>query len=280
MAKNIKELTLKWVMLEDKIVRFVELNDASEITDEIAKLDFEKAGMVAGAKVSVEFDANNKVIFITLVKGAEAPKQEPKADDKPSEAKEAPKESLPTNTKVLTVGGLSPKYRGITFKEEKDVWYDVVNEIGIENLEKMGIVRGSSVEVTIGEPEGKSKNKRIVGIKLAEKKEAPKENEKPTGNNDFDKEKSQDSASDVVTEKDAFFRIKELERTIRFLKDEKQASIESNSAVERAFTLIGVILSKESPESFVKNEVTIKAMLKTYAQEAYNLIQELKQKKS
>jgi len=278
-AKNIKELTLKWVMTDDKIIRFTEIEEPCDMTDAVAKVDFEKAGMVSGSKLTVEFDKDNKtVIFLTLVKGVEAPKQEKKEEPKAQES--APKQELTGNTKVLTVGGLSPKYRGITFKEEKDVWYDVVNEIGIENLDKMGIGKGSLVELTIADAEGKSKNKRIVGIKLAEKKETPKENKPTDTRNDFDKEKTQDTTSDVVTEKDAFYRIKELERTIRYMKDEKQASIEAQGAVQRAFDFIGCALSKETPLAFANNEAMIKVLIKTYAQEAFNLVQELKKPKS
>lgn len=278
MAKNIKELTVKWIMLDEKIIRFVEMSEANEMIDTVAKLDFEKAGIVKGAKVNVELNADNKVIFLTLVKSIESPKQE-EIKDKPTETKEAPKESLPINTKVLTVGGLSPKYRGITFKEEKDVWYDVVNEIGIENLEKMGIVRGSTVEVTIGEPEGKSKNKRVVGIKLAEKKEVSQENKTPNNTNDFDREKS-DIKHAPKDDKDAFYIIKRLENQIEYLQNEKTSSIEANSAVERAYSLVGAMVQNETGEANVKNKGVIKGLIKEFALDAYNLIQELKQKKS
>lgn len=275
MAKNIKELTVKWIMVDEKIIRFVEMSEANEMIDNVANLDFEKAGIVKGAKVNVELNADNKVIFLTLVKGIESPKQEEKIQDKPIETKE----SLPTNTKVLTVGGLSPKYRGITFKEEKDVWYDVVNEIGIENLEKMGIVRGSTVEVTIGEPEGKSKNKRVVGIKLAEKKEVSQENKTPNNTNDFDREKS-DIKHAPKDDKDAFYIIKRLENQIEYLQNEKTSSIEANSAVERAYSLVGAMVQNETGEANVKNKEVIKGLIKEFALDAYNLIQELKQKKS
>lgn len=274
MAKETKKLTVKWIMPEDKIIRFIDIEEPCDMNDAVSKLDFAKAGIVDGSEVSAEFE-NGVVVFLSLAKGnKEAPKQETKKEEPKSE-QTAP--GLNPNISIVTVGGISSKYKGITFAEGKDVWYDVVEEIGVDNLSKMGIVRGSKVEITVDAPKGKSKNQRIVGIKLVEKKEAPKEDKKPDARNDFDKEQP---IEDAPTGKDAFYRMKQLENQVRYLKDNQQLSIEAQGAVERAFLLVSSIVGKEPAESNVKNTTLIKGLLKDYAKEAFDLIQELKKPKA
>lgn len=273
-----RELTIKWIMHDEKIVRFIELDEAVDMAESLAKLDFEKAGFVAGAKASVKLETINGkevVTGMTLLKGAksEAPKAEPQA------TQPEPETTQTDNVKVLTVGGYNIEHKGIIFNEEEKVWYDVDAEIGVENLAKMGIKKGSKVEITIEPPAPKKKNQRVVKIKLYEEnKKAEPEKVKNEGSskNDF---ANDNTTSDVVTEKDAFYRIKELERSLRYMKDNQQASIEAQGATERAFALVGIMVSKESVEMNIKNATEIKKLLNDYAEEAFKIIQKLKQPK-
>lgn len=272
-SKEKKDLTVKWVIGEDELIRFAEHDEADTLSSNLAKMDFEKAGFNAGAKVTVEFEEveGKKVVSnLTLIKGTEPVKE----DQNQEESK--------GNLTTFTVSGYSLKYKGITFKEDKDVWYDVVDEIGIENLEKMGIKKGVKVRVKIGEPgTGKSKNKRILEIQaIVEGVQDVGEPGKPSNDvkedkpiNDFDTVKN-----NPKNDKDAFYIIKKLENQIQYLQNEKTDSIEANSAVERAFSLVGDMIQNESAESNVKNKEMIKSLVKEYSKLAYDLIQELKKK--
>jgi hypothetical protein len=162
--------TIKWILPEKdgSLVRFKEITDTLALSDIVAKLDFEKLGLVKDATVLVKIDDDDDGDkIVSYIKVSEDKKEEKKAEP------ETKKESN-TVTESLVVQGISDT--GVVFKEKEDVWHDLPEGISKSSLLKDNIVSGSKVEVVIGEPKTSKKgaNKTIVSIKLLEVKKEEK----------------------------------------------------------------------------------------------------------
>jgi hypothetical protein len=155
--KNVeeKELTVKWLMQEDKIVKFEEINDTFDISGPVAEFDFDRAGVKAGTKVTVKIDKDlgdhGTVVFMAKSKNPGA-----------SSSSSAPASS--GNGVIKTVKAYGQKYSGsLLFTDNENEWYTCDKSIGVDNLPQY---KDQTVEITEGLT---SKNKKIVKtIKIVE----------------------------------------------------------------------------------------------------------------
>jgi len=183
--------TLKWIMQDDKLVRFEENSEAYVISDKVAEFDFEKAGVAKGTKVNVKIEKNAEhpegyVVFMTKDKG------QPISTTVSKEESRTESSSSTTNIKELTVNGLAVKTRGIIFAEQDNVWYTLAQDIDIDGLYDKGVRKGAKVKITVIPPEGRSKNEIITKIEVVE--EAKKQwSNKKNFKNDYDSPEKQRS---------------------------------------------------------------------------------------
>jgi len=152
--QNIEEkvLTIKWLMSEDKIIKFIESDKTYDISEKVAEFDFIKSGIDKGSKVSVKIDLsqgdNGTLVFMTKFK---------------ENAQEEPTTTSEAKANTLTVEGISIKTKAMTFKEQEGVWYTIPDSVGIFNLKTWGIEKGIQVEIK-SEPQTKG-NAIITFIK-------------------------------------------------------------------------------------------------------------------
>lgn len=165
-------LTLKWIIPEDKLIRFEEMPEAYVISDKVAEFDFSKAGVTKGTKVNVKIEKTGDegvVVFMTKVKGqTTAPKTETTEQRDPVPTNTSSTSAPTDNTKELTVNGLAKGTRGIIFAEQDKVWYTLAQDIDVEGLYAKGVRKGAKVKVTVVPPEGRSKNEIITSITVVE----------------------------------------------------------------------------------------------------------------
>ena len=250
------------------LVQFEEETDAQYLTDAVVKFLGED-GLSDGQVVDVEFgeDEEGEKNVVKIVKGkSPEPKKEELAKD---ETKPEP-DPQDTSSDVYTVAGVSYKYNGITFEEEKDVWYDM----NVEEIKAKGIKKGVKVTFCAEAQEGK-KNQLITAIEKVE----VKEEEKKEPESDKGKEAKNSFDDTVKTERDAFYRVKELERQVRYLKDIQQNSIEAQAAMNAANNLVGKLFTGKVDHNNTDDGTKVKELVKSLAKHNYDVIQELKNNK-
>ena len=286
MAKTTIEdqlLTVKWIIQDEKIIRFKESDKTYDISDAVAAFDFAKAGVKEGTGVKVKIDPaigdNGTVVFMTKNAGQTETKVEKGTDPVlPPEVKSDAKEM------VKTIEYMTSKTQGVKFTDNKDKWYKLTEGLTVDILATQGIKKGSNVIITTTPSENPKQNERIDTIALIIDKEkdtvAEKAPEVTTGNAQPASVPCLDveyKTEGVVTERDAFYRLKQAENRIRYLENNQQVSIEAQGAVERAYTVVAAMVRGASPEIVKSKLPEIKAIAKDLAQDAYNLIQSLKQ---
>lgn len=152
-TKNVeeKELTIKWLMQEDKIVKFEEVDETYDISDPVAKFDFEKAGVKAHSKVTVKIDRDQgdhgMVVFMT------------KSKNTGSSSTQSSGSGV-----IKTVKAYGLKYNGsLLFTDNEKQWYSCNKSIDKDSLSQY---KDKTVEVQIKEgPEG---GKYVNSIKLVD----------------------------------------------------------------------------------------------------------------
>lgn len=238
-------LTLKWIIPEDKLIRFEEMPEAYVISDKVAEFDFSKAGVTKGTKVNVKIEKNGEegtVVFMTKVKGqTPAPKEETKTEQRdPVPTNTSTATASTDNTKELTVNGLAKGTRGIIFAEQDKVWYTLAQDIDVEGLYAKGVRKGAKVKVTVVPPEGRSKNEIITSITVVE--EVKKQwSGKKSYKSDYD-------------------------------NPERQRSIESQAAVNAANRVVASMVTATTDAE------TVLKMIRKIAEANLTLIDELKSK--
>lgn len=158
MANNIeeKELTIKWYMADDKIIKFEEIDETFDISDKVAEFDFEKAGIKNGSKVSVKIDRNQgdhgMVVFMTKSKG--------------SSNSYSNKLTSSSGGEVKTVKAYGLKYNGsLLFTDNDKEWYSCDKSIGVDNIAQY---KDQQVEISTRTTE---KGKKVVtSIKVCQNK--------------------------------------------------------------------------------------------------------------
>lgn len=273
--------TLKWVMVVDKTLRFHEDTTALDISDAVPVANY--SGLVKGDKVEVTIEKNvitsiHKVEAKQEIKEPELPKPEVKEEEKPSDS----------TKQLLTVAKIYDKTRGILFVEEKDKWYSLAKFIDMKVMKENGVVVGAKVTIATEKGEKETYNDVVVAINTIQVEEKQKE----TPKNDYEKEPGYNPPPqveskpenptppppEVKSEKDAFYRIKQLENQVRFLQEEKTKSIEIQGSVDRAFNLVGKSLQGQDPDLLIKNMDTIKKTIRELAEYSFKTVQELKGK--
>lgn len=242
-----KILTIKWLMQDDKIVKFEEDKDNTyDISDAVAAFDFKRGGVDKGSKVKVKIDKaqgdHGTVVYMSKADSNSSPAQEPKQNPEPEGTKSNEPSTDNTGT-VLTIKAISEKNNGITFVEEDGKWYT----INLELLKTAGAVKGSKVQVTIEPPKGKG-NSVITSVKKLADPE--KKQWAGKGGNSY-------GAGNA----------------------ERQDSIEAQAAVKAAYTLAGDIFGKADIKLALEKQEDIKKFIQNHSEAAYALIQSLKVKK-
>lgn len=249
-----KETTVKWIVSDEKIIRFEDSDTVYDMSDAVASLDFKKYGIDKGTKVSVKIDTNagdnGTIVFMKKEETiAEVKKEIPKIDTSSKDGK-----------KVLTVAGISFKTKGIIFEEEEKVWYTISDSIGVNNLKNYGIEKGIKVEVSVSDPSKEGGNKVITFIKKVTDSAPVKIEEK--------------------TESDSKPETKQNYTKTNYQKgnysNDTQTSIEAQAAVNSACGLVGSMIHGQSVETLLSRIEDIKQLRKAFAEDNFKLIQELK----
>ena len=245
-----KELTLKWIVADEKIIRFEDSDTVYDMADPVAAFDFKKAGVDKGTKVSVKIDTNasehGTVVFMKKAGEPETKKETPKEESKASS----------TDKKLYTVAVIYAKTKGIKFEEEKDTWYTVSDNIGIGNLSKLGIEKGTIVEMQSEEPAEAGRNRIVTFIKKATDSSAPK--------TDADKSDSKQNNTTKTNYSKGNY------------SSDTQTSIEAQAAVNSACGLVGSMISGQSVDTLLSKIEDIKKLRKAFAEDNFRLIQDLK----
>lgn len=248
---------VSWVMKEDKILKLQKADKTYDISDEVAKfLDgkglFDK---LEDQAVEVEIDESKgqdgTITRLTLSGNKEESKSEPEKAEEPKTEQSVNSDYV---TKEMTVAGVSVKNAGVTFKEEDKVWYTLDSTVDAQKFKDECTKK--TIEVTIASQD--KGNDVIKGYVL-------KEEEKT------DKEKDTDEPS--MTGKDAFYRVKQLENQVRYLREEKAESFEAQASVNSANQAVsGMTNIHDDPEKVLN--VIERIAIKNFA-----VIQKLKTKK-
>ena len=148
-----KQLTIKWLMQADKIIKFEEIDETYDISDPVAKFDYKKMGVDTGSKVNVKIDKNigthGTVVFMAKEK---------------SNSSNSPIPASSSKGEIKTVKAYGDKFNGsLLFTDDDKTWYSCAKSIGVENLAQY---KDKTVEVTTatGPKGGKYVNSiKIVG---------------------------------------------------------------------------------------------------------------------
>lgn len=179
--------TVKWLMKDKGIIKFVELpDDTYEISKEVLKYDLEKYGVKNEARVEVGLEGNT-VTFLKVAKEeskpAETKKEEPKQEKAPEEKpKETEQDKKLTADKVYewTISGIPVNKEVIAFKEGTSKWYQVPESIRSLDFNALGIKAKARVQVTLGEIEIKGEKKPSITTIEVIKESAEEQKEKET----------------------------------------------------------------------------------------------------
>lgn len=295
--------TVSWYLSAKNLIKFIDDENSYKLTDKvIAANDFKQYPILKGNKVEVAFE-NGQVSYLRKVK-SETPKSvapvseqgkgseeayEPTAEEqKPKAVDPNPVASVPSTNpqavgevKELTIFAVAQNKKVVKFLEIKDDgWFTIDPSIQAKDYQEIGLIAKNKAKVQIVENNVVSFEKVAVEASVAAPQSTPEARSEA--------KKAETTTSPVKTaeapkkeyipktDKDAFYYIKELERKIRFLEDNKQESIEIQSAIGSAAEIVGRVAASISPAPTAN---VINSMLSAVAKENYKLIQELKKTK-
>jgi hypothetical protein len=294
---------ISWFLVAKSLVKFVNDENSYKLSEKVmAATDFKKWPILKGDTCDISIE-DGVVTYLRKVK-KEAPKSEghgseeayeptleeekPKVAPTPAPAPEVKKEIITPcvygDGKELTVFAVAANKKVVKFLEIKDDgWFTIDPSIQAKDYAVIGLQAKNKAKVQIVE-------KNVVSFEKVAGEAPVKATEQPkTATSSPDNAKSEPTpvkAEQTVsspkteyqpkTEKDAFYYIKELERKIRFLEDNKQESIEIQSAIGSAAEIVGRVAASISPAPTAN---VINSMLSAVARENYKLIQELKKNK-
>lgn len=265
-----------WLLVAKKLIKFANDKTSYKISDKVmAANDFTKYPLSKGTTVEVGIN-EGVVTFLrkqkSESKGSEeayepTPEEENPKVPAPQTAEPEVKKETPEivgEEKVLTVFAVATNKKVVKFTELKDSgWFQIDPSIQAKDYQEIGLVAKNKVKVQIVE------NKVISLVKVASE---PAEQPKPTTSSP---ETTKNAPSSTKTEKDTFYYVKELERKIRFLEDNKQESIEIQSAINAACNVVGRVAASISPAPTAK---VINSMIQAIAESNHALLKELKTK--
>jgi len=243
-----------WVMPDDKIIK-VE-NTVYDIDDKVYEYLKGKnlLDTLENKSVDVEIDeTKGQTGFITRLvildttekKETEVKKEEPKKSEKVVESGLV--------TKEITVGGVAVDKAGVVDKETK-IWYTLDSTINAQEFKDKCTKK--TIEVTIAPQEKGNAVIKSYTLKAEEVKQ-PEEQEK---------------SEPKINNNDAFYRIKELERQVRFLENQKTESFEAQNAVNGANIVVA-----QMKEILLDPQAVLRTITKI-AEHNFKTIQDLKNK--
>jgi len=249
--------TIAWVMKEEKIVKLTTLNKTYDISEKVSA-NLEKNDLydkLEDKKVEVEIDENEGenglITFLKVVDFKEDTKKEVTKEEVVKE------DTKYTKKKELTVAGVSVKNSGVTFKEEEKVWYTLGE--GIDPQKFKDECTKQVIEAVVEETEKGNDIIKSYVLKVEEKKE------------EYQPPKIENGVT-PTTNKDNFYRIKQLENQVRFMKEAKESSFEAQASVNGANqTVSGMVSVDSKPDEVLK-------MIDKVAKHNFKLMQELKKK--
>ena len=158
-----KELTIKWLMKDDKIIKFKEIKETFDISEKVADVDFEKFGVGGGSKMSVKIDHDQgdhgTVIFMKKSVGGPATSADSDSKD----------------IILKTVKAYGQKFNGsVLFTDDENTWYSCDKSIGTDNLPQY---KDRTVEIT--ESVSSNGKKILKSIKMISIKDGVQESNKP-----------------------------------------------------------------------------------------------------
>lgn len=161
--------TVAWIMLDESVLKLSKTDKVFDLDCKV--LEFIKKQELSedgGFEVEVEVDEskgeNGTIVRLTT---GEAKKESKKTESKKEVEKEGVADAdtvVFSETKELTVAGVSVKNKGVTFKEEDGVWYTLDDSINAEEF-KNGFTK-KTVKVAIQETE--KGNDVIKAVELVE----------------------------------------------------------------------------------------------------------------
>ena len=300
--------TISWFMGARNIVKF--LNDETTYKmSEAVLANFIKFPLAKGDEVEVSIK-DGVISFMRKIKveaseskGSEeayeptpdeqAPKETPKPapTTAPTPAPTpAPAPQVTGEARELTVHGVSADKKAVKFVEIKEEgWFKVPVEIQSQDYNVLGLVGRGKVKVVLSEKNIVSVVKVASGATEStqaapsatqtakvEPTPAPKAEQAQKASPKSEVKAPTPQPEEQMTERDAFYRVKELERKIRFLEDNKQDSIEAQCALNASAEIVGRVAASlpQAPTASVIN-----SMVEAVAKANFKLIQNLKNEK-
>jgi len=269
-----------WHLEAKNLIKIEGQDDSYKLSDKvISASDFKKYPLKKGDKVS--YAVTDKVV--TYLKKETTGKQkevEPKVET-PTESV-TPESVTPETTvtvessqlavdeEVFTIHAIAANRQVLKFKENSTVWVKISLEIQAQDYKDIGLIARQRVAVKIV-------NNTIISLKSVQTENteanAPKNDPKPTTNAPTASNNAQNIVEEPLTKTDAFYRVKELERQVRYLQNEKSASIEAQASVNSANEVIGRIASSMDAKPPASKIVE---MIEAIAIANFNLIQKIK----
>lgn len=244
-TKTLEKVVVKWVMIEDNLIRLTKGDDAFACSDDVK--GFLSKGKTGSDLESIQnslVDVDAEVEFtdgvITRVQLGKVSNEEVQKEA-PKEETEEPKTDVPSdaNIREVTISGVSVAKRGIIFKEDSEAkkWHTLADDLDVNHIKSL---QGSVVKATIvSQDQG---NDLVIII----------EEVKDQSNNES--KNSYDNSTYSSTQK----------------------SIEAQVAVEYAQQLYARLFANASPEVIVSKVEDINKLIDDRARRNYKLFQELK----
>lgn len=259
--------TVKWVQVKDRFVRFHECEKPNDVAENV-----DISWLMENDKVNVQI-TDGIVTYLAVLDN--------KTDVQKLSALNAEIKGENTVEQTYTIKGMHSKKGGaVIFKEVENVWYSPAKSVNLSAFNK-----GDVVKVVIEPAKGKS-NATITSMTKVEKKVPEPVVETPAT------ETWSGTSGGVTTilkttsssytrpapenEKDAFYRVKQLENQVAYLQTEKQNSIEVQSSVNNAVAVVASMVQGLAPEVVVKNQDVLKKLITEFATHNYTEVQRLK----
>lgn len=245
-----KEANVKWVIADQKLIKFLGDDVTYDISDNAAKyLD----DIASNTKVSVQIDPtvgdHGTVVFMKIV-GAVA------KESAPQETKSAPK----TDGVELTIAAISTKNKGILFTNEEKKWYSFPESL-LDTVKSLS--KGDKVAVEI---EKKDKGNDFI-VSISKVVEEPVGDVTPSATTPLTTNKTEVKI-DASNEYDK----QENKKKSTYYSVDTQRSIEAQSSINNACEVVSSLVDKNTPPDEVLR------MIKKIAEHNHNLLQELKAK--
>lgn len=146
MEENKQALTIKWIVLPKKMIKFIEAEDktyklADNVVSQIEELIKNKIITLPGNSIPVNVIINGENVTFISIRDNSVKVEEKKVEEKPIEKKEEKTEVVTpkaeTNYKSYTVLGYSKDRKWWLFKEiGEKVWVGVDEKVSMQNINK------------------------------------------------------------------------------------------------------------------------------------------------